>query len=198
MQKTPIAIFVSGRGSNAKAIIEQQNNLGFQVDLLVVSSAKAKAIDIAIENHIDYIVLDKEQFLNTNAIVNTLTQYNIELIILAGFLWKIPSYLINAFPEKILNIHPSLLPKYGGKGMYGMHIHKAVYQNKEKETGITIHLVNEHYDDGKILFQKAVEINKEDTPETIAEKVLKLEHKSFAPTIEKYLKTKMRIVAQNL
>ncbi|MEZ4929250.1 MAG: phosphoribosylglycinamide formyltransferase [Chitinophagales bacterium] len=198
MQKTPIAIFVSGRGSNAKAIIEQQNNFGFQVDLLVVSSVKAKAIDIAIENHIDYIVLDKEQFLNTNAIVNTLTQYNIELIILAGFLWKIPSYLINAFPEKILNIHPSLLPKYGGKGMYGMHIHKAVYQNKEKETGITIHLVNEHYDDGKILFQKAVEINKEDTPETIAEKVLKLEHKSFAPTIEKYLKTKMRIVAQNL
>lgn len=202
MDKTPIAIFVSGRGSNAKAIIEQQNKFNFKVDLLVVSSANAKAIEIAIEHHIDYIVLDKKQFFNTNTILKTFNKYNIELLILAGFLWKIPSYLINAFPEKILNIHPSLLPKYGGKGMYGMHIHKAVFQNKEKETGITIHLVNEHYDDGEILFQKVVAINKEDTPETIAEKVLKLEHKSFATTIGKYLNSlktiNARIIAQNL
>lgn len=187
MDNTPIAVFVSGRGSNAQAIIEQQQKFNFKVDLLVVSSAKAPAIELAKENKINYVVLDKDEFVNTTSILNTLSNYNIKLIVLGGFLWKIPAYLINSFPQKIINIHPSLLPKYGGKGMYGMNIHNAVFQNKEKETGITIHIVNEHYDDGKILLQKKIKITEEDSPETIAKKVLKLEHKSFAQTIEKHL-----------
>lgn len=187
MDKTPIAIFVSGRGSNAQAIIKQQQKYSYKVALLVVSSEKAKAIDLSKKHQIPFLVLNKAEFTETKNLTANLKNQQIELIALAGFLWKIPTYLIKAFPNKILNIHPALLPKYGGKGMYGKHIHQEVFNNKETETGISIHIVNENYDEGKILYQEKVKLTEEDTPETIAEKVLKVEHTSFAKVIDDYL-----------
>jgi len=116
-----------------------------------------------------------------------LQKFQVNLIVLAGFLWLIPDTLIQAFPEKIINIHPALLPKFGGKGMYGMNVHNSVYTAKEKETGISIHVVNENYDEGKVIFQSKFKIKEEDTPETIAFRVRQLEHANFSKVIEKLL-----------
>ncbi|KRP28849.1 MAG: phosphoribosylglycinamide formyltransferase [Cryomorphaceae bacterium BACL22 MAG-120619-bin32] len=127
---------------------------------------------------------EKTDFFKENTVLHFLQQEQTDFIILAGFLWKIPANLLAAFPNKIINIHPALLPKYGGKGMYGMHIHKAVKANNETETGITIHYVNENYDEGAIIFQAKTTLTSEDTPETIAEKIYVLEQEYFPKLIE--------------
>ena len=181
-----IAIFASGNGTNAENIINYfaEHPGGTAVCLIVSGKPDAFVLNRAEKYHIPAIVLTREEFYNTENIIDCLNKYKIDLIVLAGFMWLVPAYLIRAFPDKIINIHPALLPKFGGKGMYGTKVHKAVIDAKEKETGITIHYVNERYDEGKIIFQARCNINDNDTPETLAEKVHKLEYEHYPVVIE--------------
>ena len=182
---TSIAIFASGAGSNARKIIEHfSQHPKVRVELIVCNKPHAGVLNIADEHGIPTLLLDKEQFFRGNAYVDEFKVDDIEFIVLAGFLWKIPDALIHAYPEKIVNIHPALLPKYGGKGMYGNRVHEAVIANKETESGITIHLVDEVYDHGKIVFHARCEVKKDDTPETLAARIHELEHKHYAKVIE--------------
>ncbi|MDA8979839.1 phosphoribosylglycinamide formyltransferase [Chitinophagales bacterium] len=184
MKAVKLAIFASGRGSNAEAILQFQSQANYEVALIVVSRSEALVTNLAREKGIPLIVLEKERFQQEILLLESLNEYGIELICLAGFLWKIPDYLIKAFPERIINIHPSLLPKYGGKGMYGSKVHEAVVASGERESGITIHLVNEEYDKGKILFQAKVPVYEKDTAADLASRVLALEHKHFPTVIQ--------------
>ena len=155
---TSIAIFASGAGSNARKIIEHfSQHPKIRVDLIVCNKPTAGVLNIADEHGIPTLILDKEQFFRGNAYVDEFKVDDIEFIVLAGFLWKVPDALVHAYPGKIVNIHPALLPKYGGKGMYGNFVHEAVIANKENESGISIHLVDEVYDHGKIIFQATCE-----------------------------------------
>lgn len=183
-----IAIFASGRGSNAQTIIAYfQAHQQIEVALIVSNKKQAGVLEIANAHNIPSLLLSKDTFYHTNDYLSTLATHQIDLIVLAGFLWLIPPYLVQAYPNKIVNIHPALLPKYGGKGMYGMNVHRAVHQAKEQVSGISIHYVNEKYDDGNIIFQANCQLSEIDTPEIIAKKVLKLEHQYFAKIIEKLL-----------
>ena len=183
-----IAIFASGRGTNTEKIISHfQNNEGIKIALIVSNKADAFVLKRAEKHKTPTLILKREEFYETENIVDELNSYEIDLIVLAGFMWLVPAYLIRAFPDKMINIHPALLPKFGGKGMYGLHVHKAVLNAKEKETGITIHYVNEVYDEGKTIFQTRCTINKEDTPETLAEKVHQLEYEHYPIVIERLL-----------
>jgi phosphoribosylglycinamide formyltransferase-1 len=184
MKAVKLAIFASGRGSNAEAILQFQAQANYEVALIVVSRSQALVTNFAREKGLPLIVLEKERFQQENLLLESLNEYGIEIICLAGFLWKIPDYLIQAFPERILNIHPSLLPKYGGKGMYGSKVHEAVVASGERESGITIHLVNEEYDKGKILFQAKVPVYEKDTAADLASRVLALEHQHFPTVIQ--------------
>ena len=184
MKAVKLAIFASGRGSNAEAILQFQSQANYEVALIVVSRSQALVTNFAREKGIPLIVLEKERFQQEILLLESLNEYGIELICLAGFLWKIPDYLIKAFPERIINIHPSLLPKYGGKGMYGSKVHEAVVASGERESGITIHLVNEEYDKGKILFQAKVPVYEKDTAADLASRVLALEHQHFPTVIQ--------------
>ncbi|MCB0459318.1 MAG: phosphoribosylglycinamide formyltransferase [Flavobacteriaceae bacterium] len=182
-----IAIFASGSGTNAENIIKYFQKSSVASVVHVLSNKKdAKVLDRAKDLKVNYLHFTKDDFFADDTILNLLIK-EADLIVLAGFLWKVPSKIINAFPNKIVNIHPALLPKYGGKGMYGMHVHEAVKNNGEKETGITIHYVNENYDEGAIIFQKSVEIDVNDSPEDIAQKVHKLEYEHFPRVIEQLL-----------
>lgn len=183
MEKTKIAIFASGTGSNAKAIIDYSFKANYEVDLIISNKEKAGVLNYSEEYDIDAMLIDKESFYEDDALLDFLEERQIKFIALAGFLWFIPEYLLQAFPNRIVNIHPSLLPKYGGKGMYGMKVHQAVFDAKEKESGITIHMVNNAYDQGKILLQKKLDISAENSPEKIAKKILKLEHEFFPEII---------------
>ena len=189
MNKFRLCIFASGRGSNAQKIIEYfADSSRVSVDLVVTNKKEAKVLDLAKEHLIaQYIIGNKDTFHHSDSLVQTLQDKGITHIILAGFLWLIPKNLIAAYPNKIINIHPALLPKYGGKGMYGINVHKAVKANNESESGITIHLVNEKYDDGKHLSQESCAIEASDSPEQIAQKVLQLEHYHYPRVIEDYL-----------
>lgn len=182
-----IVIFASGSGSNAEKIILHFNkkNLVNVVGALT-NNPNAKVLDKAKKYNVPTVVFSKEE-LNEGKVVAILNQLQPDLIVLAGFLLKFPDAIIREYPNKIINIHPALLPKYGGKGMYGKHVHQAVLDNKEKETGITIHYVNEHYDEGGIIFQKGINIENCKTPEEIAEKIQELEHQHFPLVIEKLL-----------
>ena len=182
--KTPIAIFASGRGSNAEAIIDYSKNSNFEVTLIVSNKPDALVLELAKKHHIPSLIVEKNTFYNTSAILEALQSFDIKWIVLAGFLWLIPEYLVEKFPNKIINIHPSLLPKFGGKGMYGKRVHQAVFEAKAKESGITIHFVNNEYDKGDIVFQKATPIAPTDNPEAIAQKVLHLEHEYLPKVIE--------------
>ncbi|MBS1772442.1 MAG: phosphoribosylglycinamide formyltransferase [Bacteroidetes bacterium] len=183
-----LIIFASGRGSNAQAIIDYfKKNGGAKVSLIVSNKADAGVLDIAKNEHIPFLIIDKHT-INEALLVEQLIDSNPSLIILAGFLWKVPDAVLNAFPGRIINIHPALLPKYGGKGMYGHHVHEAVIAAKEKESGITIHYVNEHYDEGNIITQARCSITGTDTPDSLAYKIHKLEHYFFPRTIEFLLK----------
>lgn len=180
-----IAIFASGTGSNATKIVEYfKEHQDIEVSLIVSNNQEAKVLDMARDHHIPTLVVNKVLLNDRNYILEKFSIFPIDFIVLAGFLLLIPKYLVDAFPKSIVNIHPALLPKFGGKGMYGMNVHKAVKASGARETGITIHYVNEHYDEGATIFQASCVVLPEDSPETIAKNVLKLEHQFFAKTIE--------------
>lgn len=183
-----IAVFASGAGSNALKIIEHlRNNAGFAVSLIVCNKPGAGVLKIAEEHNTPTLLIEKEKFFRGNAYADELKEKQVDFIVLAGFLWKVPSALIKAFPQKIINIHPALLPKYGGKGMYGMHVHQAVIDNKEKESGITVHYVDELYDHGKIIFQATCPVFESDTAEALAQRIHGLEHEYYPAVIENLL-----------
>ena len=183
-----IVLFASGSGSNVENIVHYfKDNDDVTIPTVFTNKRDAKVIDRCNGLQINVLYFNKNAFYKTNCIVNILKTFDPDLIVLAGFMWKIPEKIIRSFPEKIINIHPALLPKYGGKGMYGVQVHQSVKENKETETGITIHYVNENYDKGAIIFQARTKISEKDSAKTIAEKVLKLEHEHFPKIIEKLL-----------
>jgi phosphoribosylglycinamide formyltransferase 1 len=180
-----LAIFASGAGTNAEKIITYfKQHPTIQVALVVCNKEKAGVIQIAANHQIHTLIIEKQAFFNEDGYLPILKEYGIDWLILAGFLWKIPTHLLQVFSNKVINIHPALLPKYGGKGMYGMQVHEAVVTNKETETGITIHFANEHYDEGKHIAQYTCPILPTDTAADVAKKVNALEHAYFAKTIE--------------
>jgi len=183
-----IAIFASGTGSNAKKIVKyfKQNN-DVSVEIVVSNRENAFVLQMAKLNSIETQVINRVYFYNSEQIVEDLKNRKIDLIVLAGFLWFVPNYLVKAFEGKIINIHPALLPKFGGKGMYGMNVHKAVKDARDTVSGMTVHYVNEQYDEGAIIFQASCDINIDDSPEQIAAKVLKLEHLHYAKVINQLL-----------
>jgi phosphoribosylglycinamide formyltransferase-1 len=183
-----IAIFASGTGSNAEKIIEHfQNSPIARVTLIVCNKPGAGVLEIAKSHAIPYIIIEKEHFFSGDAYLPLLREKQIGFIVLAGFLWKVPAVLIAAFPQKIINIHPALLPKYGGRGMYGSKVHEAVIKASEKESGISIHYVNEIYDNGATILQVTCPVEKDDTSETLAAKIHLLEHIHYPKLIEKLL-----------
>jgi len=183
-----IAIFASGSGTNAENIIRyfQERNNASVVQVLT-NNQHAKVLNRAKHLKISAFSFNKIALHRSDDVLNLLQSARIDLIVLAGFLWKFPEHILAAFPNKVINIHPALLPKYGGKGMYGSHVHDAVVANKEKESGITIHFVNENYDEGAIIFQAKTNLTEMDTPETVAQKIHQLEYKHFPEVIEQVL-----------
>lgn len=184
-----IAIFASGAGSNARQIIRffKNSDKNIHVRLVLTNKPHAGVVQVAEEGGVDILVLNNKDVETAQIVQNELKKHEIDWIILAGFLRKIPEALIQSYNNRIINLHPSLLPKYGGKGMYGHHVHQAVINNREEESGITIHLVNEEYDKGEILFQVSCNVEPEDTIEDLAEKIHKLEHEFFPQVIEKQI-----------
>jgi phosphoribosylglycinamide formyltransferase 1 len=183
-----IAIFASGTGSNAARIIEYfEGNPNIRVSLLVSNKADALALALADAKGIEKLVLRRAAFYETESLLEALEVRSINFIVLAGFMWLVPDYLVKAYAGRMVNIHPALLPQYGGKGMYGMNVHRAVKAAGEEQTGITIHYVDERYDEGSIIFQARCAIAPEDSPEDIARKVQQLEHRHFAPVVEELL-----------
>lgn len=190
MVKNPkrIVIFASGSGSNAENIITYfKSSLEIEVVAVLTNKKNAKVLERCDRLGINGYYFNKQAFMNANGVRLFLTSLTPDVIVLAGFLLKIPKQLVLAFPNKIINIHPALLPKYGGKGMYGNFVHQAVKANTEKKTGITIHYVNEAYDEGAIIFQATTELTDEDAVETIAKKVHELEYEHYPKVIEKLL-----------
>jgi phosphoribosylglycinamide formyltransferase-1 len=188
-----IAIFASGSGSNAQNIIEYFTLTGTaRVEIILTNNKDAYVLQRAKKYQIRTCIFTREEFYKTEIITNILKDSNIDLIVLAGFLWLIPSNLLKIFPNKIINIHPALLPKFGGKGMYGNKVHEAVISGGEKFSGITIHYINENYDEGDIICQEKVEILPTDSPETLAQKIHLLEYEFFPKTIEKLLMTNLK------
>lgn len=183
-----IVIFASGSGSNAENLITFfQNSNKASVIKVLTNNPHAKVLERCKRLNTSALSFNKTAFKDTDDVLNLLKTTNPDLIVLAGFLWKFPDHILKHFPNKVINIHPALLPKYGGKGMYGMHVHKAVIENKEKETGITIHYVNENYDEGTIIFQAKCKVSPLDSPEDIAEKIHNLEMEFFPKVVEKLL-----------
>ena len=189
-----IAIFASGTGSNAQKIINYFNtNSTAKIELVVCNKEGAGVLDIAKKYTIDTLLIEKDKFFNTDIYIRELQKRGIRLIVLAGFLWKVPSLLINAYPNRIVNIHPALLPKYGGKGMYGNRVHEAVIAAGDKESGITIHYVDEQYDHGNIIFQATCPIIEGDSADSVAAKIHLLEHEHYPLIIEDVLKSKIAV-----
>ncbi|MCH1558272.1 MAG: phosphoribosylglycinamide formyltransferase [Flavobacteriaceae bacterium] len=182
-----VIIFASGSGSNALKIFEYfNNNQNVIIDSIYCNNPRANVINIFQKLNIKTVLFNKKEFYEST-FLETIKNTNPDLIVLAGFLLKIPEKIVSAFENRIINIHPSLLPKYGGKGMYGLNIHKEVILNKEKLSGFTIHYVNQEYDKGAVIFQKKIKINEKETPESLSSKVLKLEHENYPLIIEKIL-----------
>lgn len=187
-RKINVAIFASGAGSNAGKIIQNfKSHPRIFISLIICNKPGAGVITIAEENGIPVLMIEKERFFRGDGFVPELQKHHIGFIVLAGFLWKIPETLIKAYLNRIINIHPALLPKYGGKGMYGSKVHEAVIAAGEKESGITIHYVNEHFDEGAPIFQAKCTVDPSDTPDTLAAKIHQLEHQHFPAVIEKLL-----------
>ncbi len=186
LQIKNIAIFASGAGSNAEKIIQYlKGHSSIKVALIVCNKPGAGVISIAENQGIPVLLIEKEPFFRGDSYIPELKNRGIDFIVLAGFLWKIPEVLIAEYPDQIINIHPALLPKYGGKGMYGMKVHEAVIAAGEKESGITIHYVNEHFDEGEPIFQAKCMIDGGDTPERLAQKIHELEHRHFPEVVER-------------
>lgn len=191
---TNLAIFASGSGTNAQRISEYFNeNEKIKVSLILSNKPEAFVLTRAEKLGIPYFVFNRSEFYHSPTVLEKLKEYAIDIIVLAGFLWLVPEYLTQAFPNRILNIHPALLPKYGGKGMYGGKVHEAVKEANEPETGITIHYVNERYDEGQIIFQGKCGLTTEDTPETIADKVHELEYEHYPRVIEEVVNIYQKI-----
>ena len=191
-----IAVFASGAGSNAQKIIHHfHQHPWVSVSLLVCNKPKAGVLEIAERESIPSLIIEKREF-EESGYVDHLQRYGIDYIVLAGFLWKIPPVLIKEYPESIINIHPALLPAYGGKGMYGKSVHEAVINAREKESGITIHYVDEIYDNGKVIFQAKCPVEEQDTPESLAKKIHALEHAHYPEEIERLLETKISSTGQ--
>ncbi|MBN2662711.1 MAG: phosphoribosylglycinamide formyltransferase [Bacteroidales bacterium] len=183
-----IAIFASGAGTNAENIANYfKENKRIKVTLILSNKKDALVFQKAEKLNIKTHYFNKEEFTQKHSILDILKSEKIDFIVLAGFLWLVPKYLIDHFPEKIINIHPALLPKYGGKGMYGDKVHQKVLENNETESGITIHYVNEKYDEGNIILQKKCNITQFDNPQTLADKIHQLEYEHFPKTIEKLI-----------
>jgi len=185
-----IAIFASGNGSNAEKIIRHfENRADTRVALVLSNNKNAFVIERAKNLGVETVTFSREQFYKTNEILEILNQHNTNLIVLAGFLWLIPGNLLQNFPKRIINIHPALLPKYGGKGMYGEKVHESVIKNGEVESGITIHFVNEFYDEGQIIFQARCLVEPSETIDSLAIKIHALEHEYFPAVVDNVLKT---------
>jgi len=190
-EKIRIAICASGAGSNALKIIEHfSNNKNIEPALIVCNKPGAGVLTIAANKYIPTILIERERFFRGDAYIPELKQHNIQFIVLAGFLWKIPDLLIKEFAGNIINIHPALLPKYGGKGMYGAFVHEAVIAAKEKESGITIHFVDELYDHSDHILQVTCPVYETDTPTTLAQRIHELEHKYFPVVVEQVITKK--------
>lgn len=195
-----IAIFASGEGTNTQHLIDYFSGKDVKIEMIVCNNPHANVLKRAEKHSIPFLLINKEWLYpvgqksmsrgvnNGESVLKKLLDEKIDLIVCAGFLWKIPDAILRALPNKIVNIHPALLPKFGGKGMYGLNVHKAVIESGDKESGITIHYLNEHYDGGKIIFQATCEVKKDDTPETLAQKVRMLEHEWYSKIIEQLLK----------
>lgn len=183
-----LAILASGSGTNAEEIFRHfKDHPQIEVSLLLSNNPEAYALVRARNHNVPAIAFSRAEFKEGTTIVKALEANKITHVVLAGFLWLIPDYLLQRFPHRIINIHPALLPKYGGKGMYGMKVHEAIKAFGEKETGITIHEVNEHYDEGKVIFQASCPVSADDTPDTIAKKVHALEYAHYPAVIEKWV-----------
>ncbi len=183
-----IALFASGSGTNAENLINYFNNHPkINVKLILTNNPKAGVIERAQRANIPVHIFSRSDFYDTPAVIQKLREYGISHLVLAGFLWLIPDSLIAQFPKHIVNIHPALLPAYGGKGMYGMNVHRAVIGNKEKQSGITIHEVNNEYDRGRILFQATCDVTPDDTPDTLAAKIHQLEYAHFPKVVEQWV-----------
>jgi phosphoribosylglycinamide formyltransferase 1 len=183
-----IAIFASGDGSNAEEIIQYfKGHPAIEVAVVFSNNPQAYVLVRAKKLGIATVVFSKQQFNEPELMLRWLAEKDVSHIVLAGFLWLIPPYLTKTFPDRIINIHPALLPKHGGKGMYGMKVHEAVRESNETETGITIHLVNTQYDEGRILFQARCHVEPGDSTEQIAQKVHLLEYESYSKIIERWI-----------
>jgi phosphoribosylglycinamide formyltransferase 1 len=183
-----IVIFASGSGTNAENLIKFfHNKNNASVIQVLTNNPYAKVIERCNKLNVSCLSFNRIAFYNTNHILDILKNLNPDLIVLAGFLWKFPEMILNKFPNKVINVHPALLPKYGGKGMYGMHVHEAVVTNKETETGITIHYVNEHYDEGAVIFQAKCDVSSSDSAEDVAAKIHELEMEHFPKVVESIL-----------
>ena len=185
-----LAILASGSGTNAEAImtfLEKTPSKG-SVELIISSNEDAYVLQRARTHAVKAVTISKKMMReNPSLLVDTLTAENIDFVVLAGYMLLIPSNVVGMFPQKIVNIHPALLPKFGGKGMYGDNVHKAVIESNETESGITIHFVNEHYDEGNIVFQAKCDVGKNDTPDTLAAKIHKLEHLHYPQIINQII-----------
>jgi len=185
-----LAIFASGNGSNAQRIVEYfSGNKRVEINLILTNNSSAGVLERAAKLSVESAVFNKNEFVENGKVDNLLRDYKIDFVVLAGFLWLIPSFLIKNYPGRIVNIHPALLPKYGGKGMYGSRVHESVIANGEKQSGISIHYVNQKYDEGQIIFQATVDIEEGETVKSLAEKIHDLEYEHFPKIIEKVLKS---------
>jgi phosphoribosylglycinamide formyltransferase-1 len=196
LENIPIAIFASGNGTNAENIISHLktiSNVEISVSLIVTDKENAGIHEVAFKNNIPIFVIPKSDINIGDEILKHLKKHQIEFIVLAGYLKKIPTNILQAYEQNVINIHPALLPKYGGKGMYGKYVHQAVIENKEPESGITIHFVDEIYDNGEIILQEKCSISENDTAESLAEKIHQLEYKHYPEVIANLLKTKINV-----
>ncbi|RLD91233.1 MAG: phosphoribosylglycinamide formyltransferase [Bacteroidetes bacterium] len=183
-----IALFASGNGTNVQRIAEYfKDRPDVTVSMVLTNNPKAGVLMRAEKLGLKTLIFSRDEFYHSSKIVNLLKELHVDLIVLAGFLWLLPEQLITAFPDKIINLHPALLPKYGGKGMYGHHVHEAVIKNKETKSGITIHYVNVRYDEGQIIFQSSFGLTNDETPESLAKKIHLQEHEHFPKVIERLL-----------
>ncbi len=185
-----IVVFASGSGTNAENIIRYfKDSEKAEVSLVLSNNQTAKVLERAHKLNVIALHFDRTAFYNTNEVLHILEDTQPDLIVLAGFLWLFPTSILQKFPKKVINLHPALLPKFGGKGMYGNNVHQAVLDEDEKETGITIHYVNEKYDEGQVIFQKAIPVSANDTVKSIAEKIHELEYRHFPKVIENLLES---------
>jgi len=183
-----IAIFASGSGTNAEEIMKHfRHHARVEVVMLLSNTPEAYALKRAEKFNVPTAVFTRKEYKESQVVLEWLQEKQVTHVVLAGFLWLVPGYLTDAFPDRIINIHPALLPKFGGKGMYGMKVHEAIKEQGELTTGITIHLVNEHYDEGRVIFQASCPVGPQDTPETIAQQVHRLEYAHYPRVIEEWI-----------